>query len=160
MLRIVTPEDPARGEAERALLERMSLTPQAVERDVRAIIDEVRAHGDAAVRAYTERFEKRTLPHLELSRAEWEAQAATVTLAVQASIARAAMRIAQFHAPQKAAGYTLEEGGARLELHVQPLERVGLYVPGGSARYPSSVLMTAVPAQLAGVREIVMVTPG
>ena len=70
MLRIVSPEDPGRGDAERALLERMSLTPQAVERDVRAIIDEVRAHGDAAVRAYTERFEKRTLPHLELSRAD------------------------------------------------------------------------------------------
>jgi len=131
-----------------------------VERDVRAIVEEVRKHGDAAVRAYTERFEKRTLTHLELARADWEAQAASVTPAVQASIARAAMRIAQFHAPQKAAGYTLEEGGARLELRVQPLERVGLYVPGGSARYPSSVLMTAVPAQLAGVREIVMVTPG
>ena len=69
-------------------------------------------------------------------------------------------RIARFHEPQRVEGYRFEEGGARLELRVQPLERVGLYVPGGSARYPSSVLMTAVPARIAGVREIVMVTPG
>jgi histidinol dehydrogenase len=160
MLRIVTAADAGRADAERALLERMSLTPQAVEHDVRAIIEAVRTRGDAAVREYTERFEKRTLTALELPRADWERQAATVTQAVQAALARAAKRIAQFHAPQQAAGYTIEEGGARLELRVQPLERVGLYVPGGSARYPSSVLMTAVPAQIAGVKEIVMVTPG
>ncbi|MDB4967772.1 MAG: histidinol dehydrogenase [Myxococcales bacterium] len=160
MLRIVTADDPGRADAERALLDRMSLTAPAVERDVRQIIEAVRARGDAAVREYTERFEKRSLPQLELSRGEWERQAASVTTAVKESIARAAKRIAEFHALQKTAGYTLEQGGARLELRVQPLERVGLYVPGGSARYPSSVLMTAVPAQIAGVQEIVMVTPG
>ncbi len=87
-------------------------------------------------------------------------QAATVTGVVRRAIERAADRIARFHAPQRIEGYRFEEGGARLELRVQPLERVGLYVPGGSARYPSSVLMTAVPARIAGVREIVMVTPG
>ena len=76
------------------------------------------------------------------------------------AIERAADRIARFHAPQRIDGYRFEEGGVRLELRVQPLERVGLYVPGGTARYPSSVLMTAVPARVAGVREIVMVTPG
>ncbi len=160
MLRIVGPEDPARRDVERALLDRMSLTPPEVERDVRDIVAQVRARGDAAVRELTARFEKRELASLELERHEWERQASTVTPAVQRAIERAADRIARFHAPQRAEGYRFDDGGARLELRVQPLERVGLYVPGGSARYPSSVLMTAVPARIAGVREIVMVTPG
>jgi histidinol dehydrogenase len=160
MLRIVGPDDAGRAEAERALLDRMSLTPAAIERDVSGIIEDVRVRGDAAVRELTERFEKRTVGTLELGRDEWDRQAATVTPAVQRAIERAADRIARFHAPQRIEGYRFEEGGARLELRVQPLERVGLYVPGGSARYPSSVLMTAVPARIAGVREIVMVTPG
>src|SRR6185312_14358559 len=90
----------------------------------------------------------------------WDRQASSVTAEVRRAIERAADRIARFHAPQRVEGYRFEEGGARLELRVQPLERVGLYVPGGSARYPSSVLMTAVPARIAGVHEIVMVTPG
>jgi len=138
----------------------MSLTPADVERDVRAIVEDVRTRGDAAVREYTERFEKRTLATFELPRDEWERQAATVAPEVKRAIERAEERIARFHAPQRVEGYRFEEGGARLELRVQPLARVGLYVPGGSARYPSSVLMTAVPARIAGVREIVMVTPG
>jgi histidinol dehydrogenase len=160
MLRIIGPDDPGRIDAERALLERMSLTPAAIERDVRGIIEAVHARGDAAVREYTERFEKRTLAALELSRDEWDKQASTVTDAVKRAIERAADRIARFHAPQRVDGYRFDDGGARLELRVQPLERVGLYVPGGSARYPSSVLMTAVPARIAGVHEIVLVTPG
>jgi len=160
MLRIVGPDDAGRAEAERALLERMSLTPAAVERDVRGIIEAVRARGDAAVREYTERFEKRTLATFELGRDEWDRLASGVTAEVRRALERAEDRIARFHAPQRVEGYRFEEGGARLELRVQPLERVGLYVPGGSARYPSSVLMTAVPARIAGVRELVMVTPG
>src|SRR6185503_17280445 len=160
MLRIIGPSDPGRGEAEKALLDRMSLVPAEVERDVRAIVEAVRARGDAAVREYSERFEKRTLAAFELSREEWDRQASSVTAEVRRAIERAADRIARFHAPQRVEGYRFEEGGARLELRAQPLERVGLYVPGGSARYPSSVLMTTVPAKVAGVGEIVMVTPG
>jgi len=160
MLRIIGPDDAGRIDAERALLDRMSLTPADVERDVRAIVEAVRARGDEAVREYTERFEKRTLASLELARDEWERQASGVAPEVRRAIERAADRIARFHAPQRVEGYRFDDGGARLELRVQPLDRVGLYVPGGSARYPSSVLMTAVPARIAGVREIVMVTPG
>ncbi len=160
MLRIVTSNDPARNEVVRALLDRMSLSPAALEQSVRDIVADVRLRGDTAVRELTARFEKRQVTALELPRGEWEAQASTVAVAVQRAIERAAARIARFHEPQRATGYVQEDGGARLELRVQPLERVGLYVPGGSARYPSSVLMTAVPAKLAGVNEIVMVTPG
>src|SRR3954470_10734213 len=145
MLRIIGPDDAGRADAERALLDRMALTPPEVERDVRGIIEAVRARGDAAVREYTERFEKRTLTALELSREEWDQQASSVTGEVRRAIERAADRIARFHAPQRVEGYRFDDGGARLELRVTPLERVGLYVPGGSARYPSSVMMTAVP---------------
>jgi histidinol dehydrogenase len=160
MLRIVTMDDPARNDVVRSLLDRMSLSPAELEQSVRDIVADVRQRGDVAVRELTARFEQRHLEALELHRGEWEKQAATVALDVQRAIERAAGRIARFHEPQRAFGYVQEHEGARLELRVQPLARVGLYVPGGSARYPSSVLMTAVPARIAGVHEIVMVTPG
>jgi histidinol dehydrogenase len=160
MLRIVPPEDSDRAAVERALHDRMSAGPSEIERDVRAIIEAVRARGDDAIRELTERFEARRLDRLELDRHDWERQAATVAPEVQAAIGRAAERIRRFHEPQRTAGYVQDDGAARLELRVTPLERVGLYVPGGTARYPSSVLMTAVPARVAGVDEIVMVTPG
>src|SRR5437660_857388 len=105
MLRIIGLDEAGRAEAERALFERMSLTPADVERDVRGIIEAVRASGDVAVREYTERYERRTLTALELSRDEWDAQAATVTPEVQRAIERAADRIARFHAPQRIDGY-------------------------------------------------------
>jgi len=133
-----------------------------VETEVREIIGQVRAGGDAAVRLLTEHFEGRHLSVLELSRAEWAAASARVATPVRAAIERAHARIVKFHEPQRAAltGYSVDEEGIRCELRPSPLQRVGLYVPGGSARYPSSVLMTAVPAVVAGVPEIVMVTPG
>src|SRR6266511_3544789 len=160
MLRILATDDGARAAIERELLERMEHTPEEVERSVRAIVADVRKRGDVAVREYTARFDKRQLTALELERGEWERQAAATAPEVQRAIERAAARIARFHEPQRAHGYVQEDGGARLELRVTPLERVGLYAPGGTARYPSSVLMTAVPAKLAGVQEIVLVTPG
>jgi histidinol dehydrogenase len=162
MLRIVTPEDPERAAIEHQLVERMAGHggPSSIAGEVRAIVEAVRERGDDAVRELTERFEKRRLGSLELTRDDWERQAATVDAAVQGSIRRAAERIERFHVPQLVAGYAIDENGAHLELRITPLDRVGLYVPGGSARYPSSVLMTAVPARLAGVGEIVMVTPG
>ena len=133
-----------------------------VEAEVREIIGQVRRGGDAAVRMLTSNFEGRTLDALELSRADWSTAAARVPATVRAAITRAHERIARFHEPQRAAltGYVVDEDGARCELVPSALGRVGLYVPGGSARYPSSVLMTAVPAVVAGVKEIVMVTPG
>jgi len=76
------------------------------------------------------------------------------------AITRAAERIRAFHARQLPGDYVVEEGGSRLELRYRPLASAGIYVPGGTARYPSSVLMTAVPARVAGVGRIVMVTPG
>jgi histidinol dehydrogenase len=160
MLRILLPDDPDRAAVLAKVHERLEAGDGAVEQAVLEIIRDVRARGDRAVRELTERFEKRTLDALELPRTDWEREAQKTTPDVRAAIERARERIARFHEKQREHGYVLEEGGARLELRVEPLKRVGLYVPGGSARYPSSVLMTAVPARVAGVREIVMVTPG
>src|SRR5262249_15099153 len=115
--------------------------------------------GGGGAAGVTGRSDRRDPPY-EVGRERWEAEAARVTPDVAAALERAAGRIAAFHEKQREAGYVIDEPGARLELRVEPLGRVGLYVPGGSARYPSSVLMTAVPARGAGGRELVMVTPG
>jgi histidinol dehydrogenase len=164
MLRIVGAGDPEREDIERRLLSRMSHgaaeDADGVSATVRKIIADVRARGDAAVRELTLKHDQRELQTLELSDDEWQRQADGVAPRVKAAIDRARDRIARFHEPQRREGYELREAGVTLALRVQPLERVGIYVPGGTARYPSSVLMTAVPARVAGVREIVMVTPG
>ena len=164
MLRIVMPEDRDRAAILARLERRSSASTAEIERSVQVVIAEVRARGDEAVRSYTAQWEKRTLGDLELARTDWEREAAKVSPDVRAAIERARDRIRRFHELQRAhtidSGYVLDDGGVRLELRVQALRRVGLYVPGGSARYPSSVLMTAVPAKVAGVTELIMVTPG
>jgi len=134
-----------------------------VEGDVAAILAAVRKRGDAAVREYTERFDGRAPGaggSYEIPASRWRELSSRTEPRVARALDRAAGRIRRFHERQEAAGYTIEEGAARLELRVVPLSRVGIYVPGGTALYPSSVLMTAVPAKVAGVSEIVMVTPG
>ncbi len=163
-MRIITLEQPDREAALARVLGRgdpfADPAARAVAERVRAILEEVRAGGDAVVRALTESIEGRKLTSLELSAAEWDAAVAKVAAPVRAALELAHARIRAFHVHQAGSGYVTEEGGVRLELRVSPLARVGLYVPGGSARYPSSVLMTAVPAKVAGVREVLMVTPG
>jgi len=130
----------------------------AVEATVRAIIADVRARGDAAVLEYTQRFDRVTAASLQ----ELEMDISKTSIPeVQAEALRAAHgRIRSFHEKQvqKSWDYT-EADGTRLGQRVTPLERVGLYVPGGKASYPSSVLMNAVPAKLAGVRSLIMVSP-
>jgi histidinol dehydrogenase len=160
MLRILLPGDPDRAAVLDRLNGRMSAVSAEIEASVRRVIADVRARGDAAVREYTARWEKRELSALELADTDWEREAQRVTPDVRAAIERARDRIARFHEQQKSVGYRTEENGITLELRLSALKRVGLYVPGGSARYPSSVLMTAVPARVAGVTEVVMVTPG
>jgi len=141
---------------------RLSDTGDQVEDEVRAIVADVRARGDRAVRDYTERFDRRSpdaaTGSYELTTERWDAAAAAVDPAVARALERAAERIAAFHRPQRVEGYEID-GGA-LALRVVPLDRVGIYAPGGTARYPSSVLMAAVPARLAGVGTIVLATPG
>jgi len=141
-----------------ALRARASLPAQEAEQAVRAIIDEVRTGGDAALRRLTRRFDKHA--HLAVDPADIKAARKRVDPKVFKSLQLACARIETFHRRQKSTSWiTTENGGEILGQLVRPLERVGIYVPGGKALYPSSVLMNAIPAKVAGVSEIVMVSP-
>ena len=144
------------------LLERSTRFEGGVDDAVAAMLADLRLRGDAAVEHYTRQFDNRepTDGSYELSRARWDAGAAQVAPRVREALDLAAQRIRAFHERQREPEVDIELDGVRLELRVTPLARVGIYVPGGTARYPSSVLMTAIPAKVAGVREVVMVTPG
>jgi histidinol dehydrogenase len=129
-----------------------------VEGAVRAILADVRARGDAAVLDYTERFDRVKASSLK----ELERPLSKISLPgpVGQALRLAHQRIKAFHEKQLASSWQYTEAdGTRLGQRVGPLERVGLYVPGGKAAYPSSVLMNAVPAKVAGVRELIMVSP-
>jgi histidinol dehydrogenase len=143
-----------------ALSRRSASVAPAIEIAAREVIAAVRARGDAAIRELTARFEGRQLESLELDRATWRAQAATVAAPIRAALERAAERIAAFHQRERYPSFEIESGGARVGSRVDPLRRVGVYTPGGTARYPSTVLMAAIPARVAGVGEILMTTPG
>jgi histidinol dehydrogenase len=124
------------------------------------IIDDVRARGDEALRDYTEQFDKAVVDVLAVTEAEIEEAIAVVGDDFLEAIANAAVAIEDFHRRQvPQSWFTVEEGGIFLGQKVTPIERVGIYVPGGRACYPSSVLMNAIPAVVAGVEEIAMVVP-
>jgi histidinol dehydrogenase len=128
----------------------------AVQKTVRRIIADVRKRGDAAVRAYTKKFDGVLPREYEVSKAFIDAIPAEQAQALRA----AHERIRAFHERQLQKSWDFTDAdGTRLGQQVGPLERVGLYVPGGKAAYPSSVLMNAVPAKVAGVRELVMASP-
>jgi histidinol dehydrogenase len=160
MLRILEGKDPDYSTRLRALADRSAETPPSIEAAARDVIHQVRRRGDAAVRDLTEKFEKRGIDALELPRKQWLDEASRVKPGVRVAIERAAARVRKFHEREKYASFEIAEDGVRVGSRVTPLERVGLYVPGGTARYPSTVIMTAVPAKVAGVREVVMTTPG
>jgi histidinol dehydrogenase len=142
-----------------ALLDRTTRFDGGVDDAVAAIVRDVQTRGDDAVADYTRRFDGREPPY-ELSRARRDELATQVAPRVRVALELAATRIRAFHELQIERDLDVVLDGVRLELRVTPLARVGLYVPGGTARYPSSVLMTAIPAKVAGVGEVVMVTPG
>lgn len=124
------------------------------------IIADVRKNGDAALKAYSEKFDGAKLDSLEVSAEEIDAAFAALEPEFVAIIEEAAENIREFHRHQVRTGFAITpRDGVVLGQRVIPLERVGLYVPGGTASYPSSVLMNCIPAKLAGCDEIVMVTP-
>jgi histidinol dehydrogenase len=132
--------------------------PGKDERVVRKIIDDVRDRGDAALFEYTERFDGVKLASLEVAKKEIDATFRKTDTELITSLKLAAERIAGFHIKQKKA-LVRDSAGGRLGWLVRPLERVGIYVPGGTAPLPSTLLMTAVPARVAGVSEIILTTP-
>jgi histidinol dehydrogenase len=130
---------------------------------VDAILAAVRARGDAAVLEYSARFDGVAPPDaagLRIPPAEFAAAETALPGAARAALAYAAERIERYHAAALPKGWRItDEHGSVLGQEIRPLGRVGVYVPGGRAAYPSTVLMTALPAKVAGVREIVLVTP-
>lgn len=129
---------------------------------VKAIVKAVKQEGDAALLRYTKQFDKVALEasQLRVMPDELEAAYAKVEASFVTAIRAAADHIRQFHARQKRNSWMdLQADGSLLGQIIRPLKRVGVYVPGGKAAYPSSVLMNVIPAQVAGVPEIVMVTP-
>jgi histidinol dehydrogenase len=136
---------------------------EAIDASVANIIVDVRARGDAAVLEYTALFDRIKAPSvaaLELRPVAFEAAFNALDAKQRDALVAAAERIRIYHRHQCVESWSYTEAdGTRLGQQVTPLERVGIYVPGGKAAYPSSVLMNALPAQVAGVREIVMVVP-
>ena len=136
---------------------------QKVEDDVAAILAGVSTRGDAAVLEYTERFDRikvARVADLELPRRELEKARSGLNGGEREALEQAAVRIRKYHERQAAKSWQFTEAdGTTLGQRVTPLERVGMYVPGGLAAYPSSVLMNAIPARIAGVRELIMCVP-
>jgi histidinol dehydrogenase len=130
-----------------------------VEPDVRVILDAVRERGDEAVLDYTERFDRRRPEQLIVPRDAWLASAQRVDPSVREALRAAGERIRRYHEHQREPGFRYEEDGVELGQRVQPVAAAAVYAPGGKARYPSTVLMTAIPATVAGVQRIVLATP-
>ncbi|MCM3143775.1 histidinol dehydrogenase [Brevibacillus sp. MER 51] len=127
---------------------------------VKAILTSVRQQGDEALRYYTERFDRVLLQNFRVSESEFAEASELVSPRVKAALTEAAENIRAFHERQvRQSWFTTKESGTLLGQLIRPLQRVGLYVPGGTAAYPSSVLMNAIPAKIAGVPEVVITTP-
>ena len=131
-----------------------------VEGAVAAIIANVRENGDAALKEYSEKFDKVSLDSIEVSKKEIDEAYASVEPEFIDILERAAKNIYEFHSRQVRNSFVINEReGVVMGQKVMPIEKVGLYVPGGTAAYPSSVLMNCIPAKIAGCSEIVMVSP-
>lgn len=127
---------------------------------VSSIIQEVRCRGDAALLEYTRKFDKAELSTLQVTEEEFQEALSSFDPKLKQVLQRAAANISKFHSRQKRNSFILsDEDGIVMGQKVIPIDRAGLYVPGGTAAYPSTVLMDALPAKIAGVKEVVMVTP-
>lgn len=134
-----------------------------LESTVAAILKDVRVRGDAAVLEYTAKFDRLPLAgaqQMELPKAELQAAFVSLPPEQRAALEAAAQRVTEYHQKQIQESWSYKDAdGTLLGQQVTPLDRVGLYVPGGKAAYPSSVLMNALPAKVAGVAELIMVVP-
>ncbi len=159
MMRIVVRGSEAYESALKSLERRGEQDLAKVEAPVRAILEDVRLRGDVALRELVARFESRTITHVVWDRAAIEKGAEELDPKIHARLLEAADRIRRYHERQRDPGFRYEEDGILLGQRVRPVKAAGVYAPGGKARYPSSVLMSAIPAQVAGVPRIVLATP-
>jgi histidinol dehydrogenase len=130
-----------------------------IEQSVRRILDVVRKDGDKAVLHYTRKFDFAGTTRLSVSPEEISDCAGRADKEVVQALGIAAKRIRAFHQKQREKSWSFSEGGALLGQVIRPIERIGVYVPGGKASYPSTVLMNVIPAQVAGVKEIALCVP-
>jgi len=161
-MRIVKFTDTGFAQAFEKIEQRAEEIPAGIEQTVKDILAEVRRHGDTALFELTAKFDRLQLntASIEVTADEIEAAVARVSAESHAALELAAERIADYHRKQKQETWlSTDETDLLVGQLVRPLDRVGLYVPGGKASYPSSVLMNAVPAKVAGVEEVIMVVP-
>lgn len=154
----------ADGEKEREALKRMRERSDEIDNEitekVTAILENVKNNGDKAVKEYTLKFDKAERAEIEVSKEEIDEAYNSVSKDIISALERAAVNIKDFHERQKQQSWmTAKDNGVMLGQRIRGLAKVGIYVPGGRAAYPSSVLMNAIPAKVAGVKEIIMVTP-
>ena len=160
MIKTVIADGKAEYEYLAKVRERSSNTDRDVTAIVTEIIDNVRKNGDKAVMDYTIKFDGKAPEFFEVPKSEIEKAAAQCDKELISTMKKAAANICDFHTRQiQQSWLTTKENGVIMGQRVRGLARVGLYVPGGTAAYPSSVLMNAVPAKIAGVKELIMVTP-
>lgn len=148
--------------SEKVLKEMLTRTAEeatSVDDAVKEIIENVRKNGDAALKEYSAKFDGVALKTFRVTEEEFSQAEKIVGDEYRAILKRSAENIAKFHRCQLRKGFEIEEDGCIIGQKVIPLESAGLYVPGGTAAYPSTVLMNAIPAKIAGVGRIVMVTP-
>jgi len=136
-----------------------SIVEDDIQRTVRKIITDVKRQGDRAVKRYTEKFDSIKLKGLAVSQKEIDAAAKKTEKKFLISLKHAAGRIRTFHEHQKERSWQFSGNGITVGQIIRPIDRVGVYVPGGKASYPSTVLMNVIPAQVAGVKEIAMCVP-
>ncbi|MCO5221237.1 MAG: histidinol dehydrogenase [Thermomicrobiales bacterium] len=152
-------EDLELSEGARTGIQRVFGEPLTAEQVVDRIIADVRARGDDAIRHYSRAIDRVELDRIEVPREEWKAAFDSIDPELQNAMTVSAAQIRDFHEKQKRTSWIdFNEDGALGQI-VRPLERIGVYAPGGSAVYPSSLLMTAVPGRVAGVEEIVVTSP-
>jgi len=159
-IRMIQADGTAEKELLASLKERSTAVDKKVTEVVSEIIENVKQRGDEAVKEYTEKFDGKLPPYIEVPREEINDAMTEADPDFVNALLNAMENIADFHNRQKQQGFVNPlPNGVIVGQRVRGLERVGLYVPGGTAAYPSSVLMNAVPAKIAGVKEIIMVTP-
>ena len=160
MIKIIRADGKTEFEAIRALSSRDEAVGAETELAVRAILEDVRLRGDEAVAEYSLRFDGFVPEKLTADRAEMKASYDAVSEDFRAAIQAAAANIRRYHEKQLDRGYEEKRAdGVILGQIARGLDRVGLYVPGGTAAYPSTVLMNGIPARIAGVRQLIMTTP-
>lgn len=160
MLKIINANDSNKNEIINKLRERSEDINIEVEEIVKNIVSEVKRDKDKALLKFTEKFDGKVPDSLEISKKEIEEAYKSCDKDFITALENAAVNIREFHERQKQQSFiTTQDNGVIMGQRIRGLKRVGIYVPGGTAAYPSSVLMNAIPAKIAGVEEIIMVTP-